>query len=384
MLKIALALTVITGITLYVVWRGLGKAFKLRPGPLVPLLTAMTLAVEFLGPFGERLIFPALKHDFGLDLPYAAMDWLSYSVMGLVSCLFVCFLAAEVFISLPPVEKKIDLQRRTFLTFGLVSVGATAVGEGQARAEPTVRRIDIPLKSLPAALNGFTIAQISDLHVGLMIDRAYVENVVAITNGLAPDLIALTGDFVDGSVPDLTDAVAPLAALKSIHGSYYIPGNHEYYWGAAPWFDEFKRLGCTVLLNQHVVIGDGDSAFILAGIPDLSAQRRDDAVKPDLEQTLKGAPPDLVKILLAHQPASYELASAAGFDLQLSGHTHAGQYFPFTLLIGLFQRYYKGLNRHENLWVYVNRGTGYWGPPLRTANPTEITLITLRPWTSAT
>jgi len=158
---------------------------------------------------------------------------------------------------------------------------------------------------------------------------------------------------------------------------YFVTGNHEYYWNAPAWSAEMRRLGARVLDNEHVVLQRGAGHLVLAGVPDYSTRHLPEGQRSDPARALRGAPADAVKILLAHQPASYADAQAAGFDLQLSGHTHGGQYFPFSQLIRFFQRYYKGLNRHGGLWVYVNRGTGYWGPPLRAGVPAEITLLTL-------
>jgi predicted MPP superfamily phosphohydrolase len=205
------------------------------------------------------------------------------------------------------------------------------------------------------------------------------QNVVNIANGLKPDLIALTGDFVDGTIVELAEDIAPISQFQSPQGSFYITGNHEYYWGAEAWIEHFKILGLNVLANEHRLIKKDGAAIVLAGVNDYSTLRMgtDEACNP--QKSIDGAPSGLVKILLAHQPVTYDMAEKAGFDLQLSGHTHAGQYFPFSLLIRFFQKYYKGLNRYKNMQIYVNIATGYWGPPLRTGVPTEITLITLRP-----
>jgi predicted MPP superfamily phosphohydrolase len=241
-----------------------------------------------------------------------------------------------------------------------------------------VRHVEIPLPNLPAGFDNLKIVQISDIHAGPIIGRKYVENVVRIANSLKPDLIVLTGDFVDGTVGDLKDELSSLATLATPLGTFYVTGNHEYYWGASEWTETFSTFGIRVLTNEHEIIRRNGDAIILAGVTDYSAYRMMPGEASDPGKALKGSPAGLTRILLAHQPASYKLAHKAGFDLQLSGHTHAGQYFPFCLFIGLFQRYYKGLNRFENMWVYVNSGTGYWGPPLRTGVPSEITQITLR------
>jgi predicted MPP superfamily phosphohydrolase len=191
----------------------------------------------------------------------------------------------------------------------------------------------------------------------------------------------LTGDFADGPVEDFGQELSPIADLKAPHGKYFVTGNHEYYWDLTGWLARFKEMGMRLLSNEHVIIECGGGAIILAGVTDYSTvgMGTDHACNP--KRALVGAPSNLTKILLAHQPATYRMAHEADFDLQLSGHTHGGQYFPFSFLIRYFQRYYRGLNRHENMWVYVNSGTGYWGPPLRLGAPSEITLITLRPET---
>lgn len=180
--------------------------------------------------------------------------------------------------------------------------------------------------------------------------------------------------------------VAPLAELRSRHGTYFVTGNHEYYSGAQAWIDELRRLGLTVLLNQHVVIhppaaqdrqGQADAPLVLAGVTDYNAGRFDPAHRSDPEAALRGAPPAAVRVLLAHQPRSAAAAAQAGFDLQLSGHTHGGQFFPWNLFVRFQQPYTAGLHKLQNLWVYTSRGTGYWGPPKRFGAPSEITQLRL-------
>jgi hypothetical protein len=349
---------------------------------VVAALTALFVALQLVAPLGNRLFFPDLKRQLDMDGVFVTVDWLSYGALGLLSCLFMYMVPTDVisvlwkWVSTP--SRPVDFDRRTLLTLGLVTLGSAAVGIRQAMAGPVVKDVEIPLSGLPAGFDGFRIAQVSDLHTGQTIGRDYVENVVKIVNDLKPDLIALTGDVVDGPVEDVRSDVAPLAQLKAPHGVFFVTGNHEYFWDAAAWMYEIAKFGTRVLVNEHEVIRRNGDEIILAGVTDYSTRTMSSPHASNPRQALEGAPPDRTKILLAHQPASYEMASAAGFDLQLSGHTHAGQYFPVSLLIGFFQRYYKGLNRHENMWIYVNSGTGYWGPPMRTGNPSEITLLTLR------
>lgn len=196
-------------------------------------------------------------------------------------------------------------------------------------------------------------------------------------NGAAPDLIALTGDFADSDPGEAEQAIAPLADLQAPHGAYFVTGNHEYFWDAAAWMAAFRRMGAKVLTNEHTVIRRGADAVVVAGVTDISTRRMGPPHGSNPAAALAGAP-DTTRILLAHQPASCVEAEKAGADLQLSGHTHAGQYFPFSQMIGWFQRYTKGLNRHGAMWVYVNQGTGYWGPPLRAGVPAKVTLLILK------
>jgi len=215
------------------------------------------------------------------------------------------------------------------------------------------------------------------VHVGPTICRPYVERVVAAVNTLDADLVAITGDLVDGSVGELAPHVAPLAALRSREGTFFVTGNHEYYSGATAWVAELRRLGLTVLANQHVAIRRGDATLVLGGVNDYSAGHFDRAGASDPVKALAGSPPGAVRVLLAHQPRSAEAAEAAGFDLQLSGHTHGGQFLPWNLLVRLQQPFTAGLERWRRMWVYTSRGTGYWGPPKRFGAPSEITLLRL-------
>jgi len=227
-------------------------------------------------------------------------------------------------------------------------------------------------------LHGFSIAQISDVHVGAQIKRNYVDAIVDAVNGLDADLVAVTGDLVDGSVQDLARHIAPLGRLKARHGAFLVTGNHEYYSGEQAWVTEFRRLGLRVLLNEHVVVRHGGASVVVAGVTDFSAHHFNPSQRSDPAAALAGAPDDAAaKILLAHQPRSALAAVGAGFDLQLSGHTHGGQFWPWNLFVRFQQPFTAGLHRLNRLWVYISRGTGYWGPPNRFGAPSEITLLRL-------
>jgi uncharacterized protein len=287
-----------------------------------------------------------------------ALEWAGYVAMGLSSLLIVCFAAADL----------LHLRNASAGILGGVLV-LTVVGLVQAR-RPRVVRVTVPIRDLPSGLAGLRIVQLSDLHVGPTIRRRFVEAVVDVANGLAPDLVAVTGDVADGLVPELRDHVAPLARLRAPLGTFFVTGNHEYYWDPRGWIRELERLGVSVLSNEHRLLVRGNGRLLLAGVTDLSAG-------PDPQAAIAGAPASDVRVLLAHQPRSAYAARDAGFDLQLSGHTHGGQFFPFNLLVRLFQPFVAGLHRLEEMWLYVSRGTGYWGPPLRLGAPSEITLIEL-------
>ncbi|HTW73755.1 MAG TPA: metallophosphoesterase [Steroidobacteraceae bacterium] len=263
---------------------------------------------------------------------------------------------------------------------GVVLLAALAVllGLFMVLRVPRVVEILIPLPDLPADLEGFTIVQISDLHVSYTLRRRYVERVVRRVNALAADLVAITGDLVDGSVADLASEVAPLSQLLSRHGTWFVTGNHEYYSGASAWIAQLRRLGMHVLLNEHAVIRHGTAAFVLAGVTDTQAEAFEAGQRSDPQAALHGAPPQVrPRILLAHRPRSAQAAAAAGYDLQLSGHTHGGQFWPWNLVVRYREPLALGLDRWQGLWVYTSRGTGYWGPPQRLGVPAEITRLRL-------
>jgi predicted MPP superfamily phosphohydrolase len=280
-----------------------------------------------------------------------------------------------------------DPERRQFLARAVAGGAALAVGGASAFAlrsalsEPEIHEVPVRLQRLPRALSGLTIAQISDLHVGPTIGEREVGRVVEATNRLRPDLVAITGDLVDGTVPSLAAAVGPLAGLRARYGVLFVTGNHEYYSGATAWLAHLRTLGIRVLRNERVEIGDGGASIDVAGIDDWRSGGLAPGHGPDLARALAGRDPERSLVLLAHQPKGVEEAVQGGVELQLSGHTHGGQIFPFNFVTGLAYRYlaglYPGVGPGGAGQVFVSRGTGYWGPPMRLGYPPEISRIVL-------
>ena len=348
----------------------------------VLLLAALPVATMVLGRFG-----PAGRGPFALA---------GFFALGLASIHFVGFLVVRAAARLVRLAGRlrdrtarrpaapVDPSRRAFLQRGvdaaLMGGAATLSVAGYAEAVrlPRTVAVEIPLDGLPAAFDGYTLVQISDVHVGPTIGRDYLAALVARARALEPDAVVVTGDLVDGFVPDLAPEVAPLADLSAPDGVYFVTGNHEYYWDARAWCEHLRRLGLTVLLNEHRTIERDGARLALAGICDHRAARFVPEHAPDPRRALAGAPAGAAAVVLAHQPRSAAACVAAGADLVLCGHTHGGQYFPMILLVHLVQPFVAGLSRLGRAWVYVSRGSGYWGPPNRLGSPSEITRIVLR------
>ena len=311
-----------------------------------------------------------------------ALGWLGFLTMGFFSSLLVLTVIRDLLLGpaswwLNPAIAQATL-RDSALAIPALAALITAIGYANARRRARVVEVDVPIEGLPPALEGFGIVQISDIHVGPTIKRPYLEAIVEAVNRLRLDLIAVTGDVVDGRVEQLADHVAPLARLRARYGAFFVTGNHEYYSQEPGWSEHFAGLGLIVLKNRHVVIEHGGAKLVVAGVTDYSAAQFIPGERSDPTAALAGAPADAaVKILLAHQPRSADAAAKAGFDLQLSGHTHGGQFWPWNHFVRLQQPYTAGLHRHGRMWVYVSRGTGYWGPPKRLGAPSEITRVRL-------
>jgi hypothetical protein len=345
-------------------------AARLAERPLarvLPLLAFVWLGVAFL------LVSALLVAD-ALRLAGTAAGWLSE------------------WIRRPP-DPPVDPARRVLVARALAGGVALAAGGAgvaafrSATGPAEVHEVPVRLERLPPALSGLTIAQITDLHVGPTIGERDVRRVVEQVNAMRPDAIAITGDLVDGSVEELGRAVGHLATLRARHGVFFVTGNHEYYSGVSAWLAELARLGIRVLANERVAIGDagpGGATLDLAGVHDWSAGRRftgGTGHRSDLPTALAGRDPDRSLVLLAHQPRGVDEAVRSGVELQISGHTHGGQIFPFNLVVSAVYPYVHGLHRHREGeragQIFVSRGTGYWGPPMRLGFPPEIARIVL-------
>jgi predicted MPP superfamily phosphohydrolase len=369
-LRFALTATLIlAGLHAYIAWRLLPALPIGRPGWVIGIgLFALSTLVIPLGMLARRFTRRQALAD--------RAAWIGSLAMGLFSSMLVLTVVRDIVLAL---FASTTLIAPTAVLVPVLAVLITLIGFVNARRLPRVVDVVIPLPQLPAPLAGFTIVQISDIHVGPTIKGNHVRAIVERVNTLGADLVAITGDVVDGTVKQLGSHTAPLAGLISRHGSYVVTGNHEYYSGVNEWWAEFARLGLRGLMNEHVVLQHDGEPLVLAGVSDFSAHAFDFAQRSDPAQALAGAPDDAPKVLLAHQPRSASAAAAAGFDLQLSGHTHGGQFWPWTFLVRLQQPYTAGLHRLNTLWIYTSRGTGYWGPPKRFGAPAEITRIRLVP-----
>ena len=277
------------------------------------------------------------------------------------------------------IARRLFLARSLAATAGVVAVGTVGTGAYFANATPVVERVPVTLRGLDPALDGFRIVTFSDGHLSATYGGRRFERLVEVINEQRPDVVAIIGDLVDGGVDELRDEVAPLADLVSEQGVYFVTGNHEYFVDTRSWLRHLPTLGVDVLRNERVSLTRGTAAFDLAGIDDRTAASSGvPGHGADLDAALDGRDDDTPVVLLAHQPVMLEQAVAAGVDLQLSGHTHGGQLWPFDYAIRLDQPAVEGLSRHGDTQLYVTRGAGYWGPPVRIGARPEVTVVELR------
>jgi predicted MPP superfamily phosphohydrolase len=370
-------LAVTVGVHLY-----LGQRLALDPawpgGVRRAFLSALALG------FAVLLLYPFLRRRLPAALG-RAWAWCAFVWMGFSFLLFTATGASDGLLWLlgaaAPSGPAGDLETLARVrAVGVVGLAAAVavVSLRSALAPPRVCRHEIALARWPRALDGFRIAQVSDLHIGPLLDRRFASDVVARVNALQPDLVAVTGDLVDGSVRRLRDEVAPFSALRARHGVFFVTGNHDYYSGVDEWIPRVRELGWRALRNQRVAIEAEGAGFDLAGVDDHHGALFGAGEGEDLERALADRDPRRALVLLAHDPASFRAASARGVDLQLSGHTHGGQIWPFRWVVRLTVPWVAGLYRVGGSVLYVSRGTGFWGPPMRLLAPAEISEIVLR------
>jgi len=387
--RIAIFLGVIFTLTVgthYYLWIRLVRDPGL-PSPWKQLATValLVLAVSIPVSMVAWRIFP---RDVAIPV-----SWVGYVWMGSMFLLLVLLWSGELarwgWLTYADATS-VDGERREFLAqvlaggAGLFGFAISGFGVWSAIRPVEVKHVPVQLKKLPARLNGLRLVQLSDVHVGLTIGRDFVEDVVKKVNALEPDVVAITGDLIDGSVEDLGDAVSPLGDIRASLGTFFVTGNHEYYSGADSWLGFLNNIGIRTLRNEHVLLEKDGESFHLAGVDDWTAHQFGGGHGADLPRAMKGRDTSKPVVLMAHQPVQFDEARKHGVDLQISGHTHGGQIFPFGLLTRLVQPFVSGLHQRGDSQIYVSSGTGYWGPPMRVAAPAEITLIELESAADAT
>ncbi|MGW4444954.1 metallophosphoesterase [Streptomyces sp. NPDC004682] len=272
--------------------------------------------------------------------------------------------------------------RARIVTWAVLGVAAVLLvwGYTEARRVPRVRRLDVHLPRLGAGLDGTRVALITDTHYGPLDRARWSERVCETVNTLDADLVCHTGDIADGTAQRRRAQAAPLGTVRATRARVYVTGNHEYYSEAQDWVDLMDELGWEPLRNRHLLLERGGDTLVVAGVDDVTAESSGlPGHRANLADALDGADPGLPVLLLAHQPKFIDRAAAHGIDLQLSGHTHGGQIWPFHHLVRLDQPALAGLTRHgARTLLYTSRGTGFWGPPFRVFAPSEITLLVLR------
>ncbi|MDP3276810.1 MAG: metallophosphoesterase [Deltaproteobacteria bacterium] len=350
---------------------------KLATGLLIALAATMPIAMILVRVVSRRTIEP---------LAWVAFVWMGTLFLLLLSTAGVDLVRRMISLvagdSLASPERRLTLARASASAALVLGGGLSVRALLSARVRDAVRTVRVSLSKFPETMAGYRIAQLTDVHIGPTLDRTFMEAVVRATNARNPHLVVITGDLVDGSVAQLAEHVRPLADLRARDGVFFVTGNHEYYSGADEWIAFLQTLGIRVLRNERVRITAPDStdSFELAGVDDASAHQFGNGHGADYRRALSDRDPSCPVILLAHQPRQILAAQTFAPDLVLSGHTHGGQIAPIHWLVKLQQPYVAGLHQHSaQTQIYVSRGTGYWGPPMRLAAPSEIALIELHP-----
>jgi uncharacterized protein len=368
-----LIITTILALLFGVPWYTLMLSGTHWPAPVTVLGTVLFL--------GSAVAFPVLMftgHGRGRDRAAVTAD----ALLGIVWVLFVWSVLGNVLRLGLAVAGVADPARSRVVAAAVVVVSVVLLVWGyiEAMRVPRVRRVDVAIERLGAGLSGVTVALLTDTHYG-PIDRArWSSRVIDKVNELDADIVCHTGDIADGSVAQRREQAAPLGRARARLARTYVTGNHEYFGEAQGWLDHMRELGWEPLHNRHIVVERDGARLVVAGVDDRTAGSSGlGGHRADHAAALAGVDPDLPVLLLAHQPKQVDAAVEHGVDLQISGHTHGGQIWPFNLLVRLDQPAVAGLSRHgSRTQLYTSRGTGFWGPPFRVFANSEITLLTLR------
>ncbi|MCT2583722.1 metallophosphoesterase [Actinophytocola gossypii] len=377
-------LSVVLTLLHWFVWRRVVRP-SMAPGP-------RRRAVAVLLVVGDAFMVATLLATTRLPREWSALySWPGYIWFGLFFYFIIVVLVAELprfalrwWVRKDPRPADANgpgISRRTFVArsvgavAGVTALGAVGYGMPVALGDPEIKNVRIRLPRLDPRASGCRIALISDLHLGALLGRSFTERVVELVNSTRPDLVAVAGDLVDGRVEHLAEAAEPLRDLRSTHGSFFVTGNHEYYYQYEQWVDHVRTLGITTLLNEHTTIEHNGGRFELGGLIDPNSTVEGIEPGPDLPKTLDGWDRERAFVLLSHQPAPIDEVAAEGVDLQLSGHTHGGQLAPFNLLVKALEGSIAGLSRHGDTQLYITRGAGFWGPPVRVGAPPDITVV---------
>ncbi len=378
----------------YVGWKIIPLASLDYPYNYIAWLSLLLMIVVLYLPL---LMRTRKKESFFSDI----LSWVGYMTFGFISLLFLYLFARDLILVIGSTGTRLAGIVRDIMTnsaSGVNEFGATrrealvrgfnhgvmsftsllsVYGVHETRKVPEIREIEIPIENLHDELHGFRIVQVSDIHAGPTVKKEFVEKIADRVNSLDPDIFVNTGDMIDGTVEYLQNDVRPLEKIRSRYGNYFVTGNHEYYNGVHEWVEMAENLGMKTLLNESARIKKGNGELLLAGVPDYSGEKFFKNHRADPALAIKQEKGNEIKILLSHQPRAISDAAAAGYHLQISGHTHGGQYFPWNYLVKREQSYLRGLHRIGNTWLYVSKGTGYWGPLTRMGAQSEITLIKL-------
>jgi hypothetical protein len=379
--RIIVFLVVVQGLLLLVHWY-VGFRIAAEIGASGMRQTALWAVVALL-----YLSIPAaftLARSTRLGMLGDVLTWIGYAWMGTLFLLLMGSLASDLFGLLIRVVgwaigRDLSMVVRGVHVAGLV-VASMAAGFGirEALLPPEIHSIEVDIPGLPAAFDGYRIAQVTDTHIGRILGRSWAADLARRVDSAAPDLVVHTGDLVDGTVEGMGPAVEPLARMHGRDGTYFVTGNHEAYSGIAPWVRFVQNMGWTVLSNRHVLIHRGGSTLCLAGVTDAHEGGSPGGSAPDPRAALAGVPGGVPVVLLAHQPRQALQAQHMGVSLQLSGHTHGGQLWPFHYFVRLQQPSVSGFALVGDVPVFTSRGAGFWGPPMRLFAPSEVPILVLR------